>query len=118
MDHAPSTGRTVASIVSWLLAALVVCGVALRLLGLEQGAVLVPAMALFPYAVILAGLLLAVPWLTRNRLAAVVMTAGVLVGGLLLLPRVIVGSQPAHSRGHAGVPCGVGQRAVLDCGHR
>lgn len=84
---------------SWLLAALVVTGLLLRVLGLDRGAVLVPAMALFPYALALALALVVIPLLTGNRVAAAVMTVGVLIGGLLVLPRTLGGPETAVIEG-------------------
>lgn len=79
--------------VTWPLAALVVVGVALRLAGMDRvvwggQALLVQALAFYPYAIAAAAVLVALLWLGTRRLAAGVATAAVLVG---LAPVVLRG---------------------------
>ncbi|MEE8601798.1 endonuclease/exonuclease/phosphatase family protein [Euzebya tangerina] len=84
-----SLGQVVSGSLSWLLASMTVAGVIVRAVGLDVGPLLIPAMAMFPYAVAAAALLCLVPWLTRNRVAAVTMTVAVGVGVLFLVPRAV-----------------------------
>ncbi len=92
-------GRPVIGVASWVLTALVVLGVAVRLGGWDRGRVLVQGMAFYPYALGAAAVLAVMVWLVRQPRPAAVLTVAVVVGVLPLVPRLVAGDGAGAATG-------------------
>lgn len=77
-----------------VLLAIVVALTVVRLVGLDRGFPLAALMALYPYVVLLTAVVAGAALLLRFRVAAIVAAAPLLIGLVVLAPRVLTGSAP------------------------